>query len=120
MSKWTDLAQYHGGHDAVCGPNRARQVPGASEWGWRWYWYVCGRCGAGHAVRRAVTNTYCYAQGDSYTTATSDTASSAVTLRPYGRLKGYKRNDSGTREATREFLALEMVDDWVARAHDQL
>src|SRR6266498_2511410 len=81
MSKWTDLAQYHGGHDAVCGPNRARQVPGASEWGRRRYWYVCGRCGAGHAVRRAVTNTYCYAQGDSDTAASSDAASETVS--PY-------------------------------------
>src|SRR6266496_1717922 len=70
------LGPADGGHGAVCGADRAHQVPGTPGWLRRLHWDVCGRCVSTRAVRNANANShgngngnrdgYCNADSHSY------------------------------------------------------
>src|SRR6266542_3308927 len=74
------LGPADGEHGAVCGADRAHQVPGTPGWLRRLHWDVCGRCVSAGAVRNANANShgngnrdgYCNADSNSYVYTDSD------------------------------------------------
>src|SRR6266498_2138694 len=65
------LGPADGEHGAVCGADRAHQVPGTPGWLRRLHWDVCGRCVSAGAVRNANANSHGNGNRDGYCNADS-------------------------------------------------
>src|SRR6266542_2584715 len=71
------LGPADGEHGAVCGADRAHQVPGTPGWLRRLHWDVCGRCVSAGAVRNSNANSHSYGYVYAYTDTNSYSHSDA-------------------------------------------